>query len=69
MKSTRLRFGTRELVFKFANPGLIDLLVCLGSVVFRILSQVGIVSNRFLNPLDKPHRPMWAVAWFATRWP
>jgi hypothetical protein len=28
-------------------------LICLGSLIFRILGQVGIISNRFLNPLNK----------------
>jgi hypothetical protein len=42
---------------KFNNTGLIDLLVCLGSLVLRILSKVGVVGNRFLNPLNQT----WAL--------
>jgi hypothetical protein len=33
--------------------GFIDFLVCFGGLVLRILSQVGVVGNRFLNPLNE----------------
>ena len=36
-------FGTRELVFQFGDTGLVDFLLCLGGLIFRILSQVGFV--------------------------
>jgi hypothetical protein len=42
-----------EFVFKFGNTGLVDVLVCPGGLIFRIFSQVGIVSNRLLDPLNK----------------
>src|SRR5262245_52552640 len=37
--------------------GLIDLLVCFGSLVLGILSQISIVGNRLLNPLNQT----WAL--------
>src|SRR6266536_4880139 len=44
---------TRELVFQFGNTGLVDFLLCLGGLIFRILRQVGIVGDRFLNALNE----------------
>jgi hypothetical protein len=50
---TSITSSTSKFVLKFKNTGLIDLLVCLGGLVLRILGQVGIVGNRFLNPLNQ----------------
>src|SRR6266700_1632170 len=47
-------FSTRELVLQFGNTSLVDFLLCLGGLIFRILSQVSIVGDCFLNPLNEP---------------
>src|SRR5262249_20274668 len=46
-------FSSCKSILKFNNAGLIDLLVCLGGLVLGILSEVGVVRNRFLNPLNQ----------------
>src|SRR4029453_9047770 len=46
-------FGARKPVLKYDNPSFIHQLACLGRVVLRILSQVGIIGNRFLHPLNE----------------
>src|SRR4029077_16492650 len=46
-------FRTRELVFQLGNVDLIDFLFRLGSLIFRILSQIGIVGDRRLDSLHE----------------
>ena len=51
-------FSTCELIFDFRKPRLVDLLFCPSSLIFRILSKIGIVGDRVLNPpRDEVARP------------
>jgi hypothetical protein len=45
--------GTGELVFQFGDPGFVNFLFRPSGLIFRILGKIGIVSNRFLNPLNE----------------
>jgi hypothetical protein len=49
--------SARASLSSSSTTGLINLLVCLGSLVLRILSKVGVVGNRFLSPLNQT----WAL--------